>query len=79
VIFILSCRFLFYYCFPQATLKENEVAEDAPIGTAPGVHPKEAVDAQVVEIMKEKQFSSDGFDGIGDVRDRASDDIEEGE
>jgi hypothetical protein len=55
------------------------VAEDAPIGTAPGVHPKEAVDAQVAEIMKEKQFSSDGFDDIGDVRDRASDDIEEGE
>jgi hypothetical protein len=55
------------------------VAEDAPIKTALGAHPKEADDAEVAEIMKEKQFVFDGFDDTGVVHDGASDDVDEGE
>jgi hypothetical protein len=55
------------------------VAEDAPIETALGAHPREVVDAEVTKIMKEKQSVSDGFDDTGAVHDRSSDDVAEGE
>jgi hypothetical protein len=55
------------------------VFEDVPIETALGAHPEEVVDVKVVKITKEKQSVSDGFDDTGVVRDRASDDVDEGE
>jgi hypothetical protein len=37
------------------------VAEDAPIETALGAHPAEAVDVEVEKITKEKQSISNGL------------------
>jgi hypothetical protein len=55
------------------------VAEDAPIKSALGAHPAEAIDVEVEKITKEKQSISNGFDNTGVVRDGASDDVDEGE
>jgi hypothetical protein len=48
--------------------------KDAPVETVPGADPEEAVDAAVVKIVKEKLSGSDGFDDMGGVRSRTSDD-----
>jgi hypothetical protein len=60
-------------------LKEKEVTKDTPVETVLGANPEEGVDAEVTKIMKEKLSASDGFDDTSIVRDRASDDVEEGE
>jgi hypothetical protein len=38
-------------------LKEKEVAEDAPIETSLGAHPKEAVDVEVVKICYRQKLT----------------------
>jgi hypothetical protein len=60
-------------------LKETEVAKDTAIETIPGANPKEAVDAEVKKIVKEKRSASNGFDDTGVVHDGAWDDVEDGE
>jgi hypothetical protein len=48
--------------------------KDAPVKTVPGADPEEAVDAAVAKIVKEKLSGSDGFDDMGGVHSRTSDD-----
>jgi hypothetical protein len=55
-------------------LKEAGMTKDALVETVPGSHREEGVDAAVVKITKEKQSISDGFDDMGGVHGRTSDD-----
>jgi hypothetical protein len=52
---------------------------DAPIEIVPGADPKGAVDATVMKIAKEKWSVSDGFDDMGGVHSRTSDDSDQEE
>jgi hypothetical protein len=42
-------------------LKEKDVAVDAPIKTISGANPEGAVDVEIMRIVKEKHFVSDGL------------------
>jgi hypothetical protein len=50
------------------------MTRDMLVKAVPDTDPKEAVDAAIVKIMQEKQFVSDGFDDMGSVHGRTSDD-----
>jgi hypothetical protein len=60
-------------------LKEKEVTEDAPTETVHGGSSAEAVDVEIVRIMKEKQSISGAFDNSEVVCDGASNDAEDTE
>jgi hypothetical protein len=45
-----------------------------PVETIPDTDPEEATDGAVVKIAKMKRSGSDGFDDMGSVRGRTSDD-----
>jgi hypothetical protein len=50
------------------------VTQDAPVKTIPNADPKEAIDAVVAKIVKEKQSGSVCFDDTGGAHGRTFDD-----
>jgi hypothetical protein len=60
-------------------LKDLEVTRDTLIKIVLEVDPKEAVDAEVAKIAKEKQSVPDGFGDAGGVQGRTSDDDDQEE
>jgi hypothetical protein len=50
------------------------LTKDTPIETVPGADPKETIDDAVVKIAKKKRSGSAGFDDLGGVRGRTSND-----
>jgi hypothetical protein len=55
------------------------MTKDAPVETIPDVDPEEVVDAAVTKVVKEKRSVSDGFDDMGGVRGKTSNDGNQGE
>jgi hypothetical protein len=77
--FALILRFLSCYCFRLGHPERKDVAEDAPIETFSGANLEEAIDVEIVRIVKEKHSVSDGFDDTDALCDGASDDVDEKE
>jgi hypothetical protein len=55
-------------------LEKAEMTKDVLVETVPSTDPEEAVDAEFAKIPREKQLVSDGFDDVGSVDGRTSND-----